>query len=301
MSKHFGDSGKEKIFEEAESSSRTVSQKSEQLVFPVSGWLQKLLKSRASLSAQQEAKETKTSVSSVSSVSTPPSSALSFCSLSSSSPGTTPSKILKPQSALSSLLRWNRNYDVFVCHSSVDSDMEEALRLVSFLEASPRSLRCFLRQRDDCPGGAISTELCQAVQNSHLWALLITPDFLQDEWCKYMMHQALAEGPMSNRIIPLVQNLSRSQFPQELKFFFYIDLSRNPDRGYTLLNKAVLKYLEDLVRNEKTLDCNVDSSSNGLSGEDSSKKDDPTVTSIPLEVIKKRGESFCNVCYDHQQ
>ncbi|XP_037630365.1 toll/interleukin-1 receptor domain-containing adapter protein [Sebastes umbrosus] len=222
------------------------------------GWIQKLLKSRVSSSAQceQEAKVTKKSVSSVSSVS--PSSTSSCSSSSSSSLGTTPSKPLQPQSALSSLLRWSQKYDVFVCHSSVHSDIEEAVRLVSFLEASPRSLRCFLMQRDACPGGAISTELCQAVQNSHLKALLITPNFLQDDWCKYMMHQVLAEAPMSNRIIPLIQNLSHSQYPQELRFYFYIDLSRNPDQGYTLINKAVLKYLEDLVKKEKTLDCNMD-------------------------------------------
>ncbi|XP_041796600.1 toll/interleukin-1 receptor domain-containing adapter protein-like [Chelmon rostratus] len=236
------------------------------------GWFQKLFKSKISSSGQsgQEAKVTKSSVSPVNSVS--PSSAL-FCSSSSSSPGTTPSKPLQSQSALSSALRWSRKYDVFVCHSSVDSDSEEAGRLVSFLEAPPRSLRCFLRQRDDCPGSAISTELCQAVQNSHLWALLITPNFLQDDWCSYMMHQVLAEGPMSNRIIPLVLNLSRSQYPQELKFFFYIDLT-NLDRGYTVLNKTVLKYLEDLVKNEQTLDCNMDSSSNVLSEQDGSKKDE---------------------------
>ncbi|KAM9359141.1 toll/interleukin-1 receptor domain-containing adapter protein [Symphorus nematophorus] len=204
------------------------------------GWFQKLLKSRVSASAQreQEAKVTKNSVSSVKSAS--PTSALSFSSSSSTS-GTTPPKSLQSQPALSSRLRLSRKYDVFVCHSSVDSDSEEAGRLVSFLEASPRSLRCFLRHRDDCPGSAISTELCQAVQNSHVWALLITPNFLQDDWCKYMMHQVLTEAPMSNRIIPLVQNLSYSQYPQELKFYFYIDLSRNPKWGYTQLNKTVLK------------------------------------------------------------
>ncbi|XP_035536157.1 toll/interleukin-1 receptor domain-containing adapter protein [Morone saxatilis] len=223
-------------------------------------WFQKLLKSRESSSAQHE-QEAKVTQKSVSSVSASPSSASSFCSLSPSSPGTTPFKTLQSQSALSSPQRWGRKYDVFVCHSSVGSDIEEAGRLVSFLEASPRSLRCFLRQRDDCPGGAISTELCQAVQNSHLWALFITPNFLQDDWCMYMMHQALAEGPMSSRLIPLIQNLPRSQYPQELKFYFYIDLSHNRDQGYTRLNRSVLKYLEDLVKNEKTLDCSMDSSS----------------------------------------
>ncbi|KAL7399752.1 hypothetical protein ABVT39_001017 [Epinephelus coioides] len=274
------------------------------------GWFQKLLKSRASVPAQreQDTKVAKKSVSSVSSASTssPSTSTSSFLS-SSSSLGTAPfKKTSQPQSALSSLLRWSRKYDVFVCHSSVHSDTEEAIRLVSFLEASPQRLRCFLWQRDTCPGGAMSTELCQAVEESHLRALLITPNFLQDDWCIYMMHQALAEGPMSNRLIPLVQNLSRSQYPQELRFFFYIDLSRNPDRGYTLVNKTVLKYLQDLAIKEKELECNTDSS-DGPSGESSPKKDnlmlsnDPTETYIPLEVIEKRDKSLSDVCEHHQQ
>ncbi|XP_036933268.1 toll/interleukin-1 receptor domain-containing adapter protein [Acanthopagrus latus] len=273
-------------------------------VINMHGWFQKL-KSRVSGAQRDQEEATKKSASSLNCASASPSSASSFCSSSSSSPGTNPSKA---QSALSSRLRWSRKYDVFVCHSSVDSDSEEAGRLVSFLEASPRSLRCFLRERDDCPGAAISTELCQAVQNSHLWALLITPSFLQDDWCKYMMHQALAEGPMSNRIIPLVQNLPRSHCPQELRFFFCIDLNRNPDWGYTLLNKTVLKYLEDLVAKEKkTLDHDTDSSSSGLSGGDSSRTDilvskcDPTDTSIPLELIKTEDGILNSDCLGHHE
>lgn len=150
-----------------------------------------------------------------------------------SPPGAPPSP--SSQSSLSSPLRWSRKYDVFVCHSSVGSDCQEALKLVAFLEASPQGLRCFLQHRDDCPGGATSTELCQAVENSHLWALLITPDFLQDDWCQYMMHQALAEGPMSNRIIPLYKNLPRAGYPQELRFFYSLNLNQNPERSYSRL------------------------------------------------------------------
>ncbi|XP_010765568.1 toll/interleukin-1 receptor domain-containing adapter protein [Notothenia coriiceps] len=227
------------------------------------GWMRKIFKSRVTSSAQheQEAHVPKKSVCSVSRES--PSSISPCCSLSSSSSlGTAPSKPQLPHSAPSSR-RWSRKYDVLVCNSSLQSDVEEAFRLVSFLEASPRSLRCFLMQRDACPGGAIATEFCQAVQNSHLRALLITPDFLQDGWCKYIMHQALAEGPMSNRIIPLLQNLSRSQCPPEVRFYYQIDLSSNPERGYTVVNKTVLNYLENLDKNQKTLDYSMDSSSNG--------------------------------------
>ncbi|KAL3057152.1 hypothetical protein OYC64_007604 [Pagothenia borchgrevinki] len=220
------------------------------------GWFRKIVKSRVSAQHEQEAHVPKKSVCSVSRESS--SSISPCCSLSSSSLGTAPSKPQQPHSAPSSR-RWSREYDVFVCNSSFQSDIEEAFRLVSFLEASPRSLRCFLMQRDACPGGAIATEFCQAVQNSHLRALLITPDFLQDGWCKYIMHQALAEGPMSNRIIPLLQNLSRSQCPPEVRFYYQIDLSSNPERGYTLVNKTVLNYLENLDKNQKTLDYSMDS------------------------------------------
>lgn len=150
--------------------------------------------------------------------------------------------VLKPQQlneALNSELRWRRKYDVFVCHSFDPTDMEEAKRLVLFLEEAPRSLRCFLWERDTSPGGAIPTEFCQALGNSHLRALLITPRFVQDDWCIYMMHQALSEAPMSNRMIPMLQNLPHSQYPQELKFYYYIDLSKNPDQGFSVVNKTV--------------------------------------------------------------
>lgn len=185
-------------------------------LFNILGWFQKVLNIRAQ--DKHKGKESKKS------------------SASSSLSPRTPS----PQSVLGSKLRWSKKYDVFVCHSSVDSDSEEAARLVSFLEASPRGLRCFLQHRDACPGGATSTQLCQAVQDSHFWALLLSPSFLEDDWCHYMMHQALAEGMMSSRIIPLLLNLSRSQYPQELKFFCCIDLSGDPDQGYRRIGDTVL-------------------------------------------------------------
>nr|XP_040031611.1 toll/interleukin-1 receptor domain-containing adapter protein [Gasterosteus aculeatus aculeatus] len=204
------------------------------------GWIQKLWKSRISSSAprEQEAKVTE----------------LISNSASSSSPSLSTSPAKPPQPGLSSLPRWRRKYDVLVCHSAEHRDVNEASRLVSFLEASPRSLRCFLMQRDACPGGAISTELCQAVQDSHLRALLITPDFLRDDWCQYMMHQVLSEGPMSNRIIPLVQDLSHSEYPPELRFYYYINLGGDRASGYARVTMAVLKYFEDLDKNEKTLE-----------------------------------------------
>ncbi|NXY52176.1 TIRAP protein, partial [Ceuthmochares aereus] len=132
---------------------------------------------------------------------------------------------LSPTSVLdinaSGSARWAKSYDVCICHSEVDLELVE--ELVSYLESQPESFRCFLQLRDAAPGSAVVTELCDAVQNSHCWVMLITPDFLQDPWCKYQMHQALAEAPMANgRTIPVLKGVDRKDYPRELRNLYYI-------------------------------------------------------------------------------
>ncbi len=170
----------------------------------------------------------------------------SVCSSSSSSSSLKSSISAKPSasdqplpSVLSSPFRSSLRYDVFVCHNDEDSDLAQSL--ASFLEAPSNGLRCYLQERDCAAGGAVSSELLQAVQVSHCWLLLVTPNFVKDEWCSYQMHQVLSEGPMSQRIIPAVVNMPRSQLPLELRFLFTVDLNMNKDFGYTLVYKAVLQ------------------------------------------------------------
>uniref|UniRef100_A0A1A8BKR0 Toll-interleukin 1 receptor (TIR) domain containing adaptor protein n=1 Tax=Nothobranchius kadleci TaxID=1051664 RepID=A0A1A8BKR0_NOTKA len=217
------------------------------------GWLQKHIKSRTTSSTQCGKGKIREN-------SAMPISILSTSSSSSSLLPLTPSEPRQLRNALNSELRWRQKYDVFVCHSSAQTDIEEAIRLVLFLEAVPRSLRCFLWHRDTCPGGAIATEFCQAMQDSHIRALLITPSFVQDDWCNYVMHQALAEGPMSNRMIPLLQNLPHAEYPQEMRFYYYIDLSKNPDHGFSLVYRTVYRYLENLTHNETKSGCDLSDS-----------------------------------------
>ncbi|MED6253276.1 hypothetical protein ATANTOWER_025716 [Ataeniobius toweri] len=113
-----------------------------------------------------------------------------------------------------------------------------------------------------------------------------------------MMHQALAEGPMSNRMIPLLQGLAHSQYPQELRFYYYIDLSRNPDYGFSVINKTVQSYLEKLTENEKKLSCSLGGSSSGSDGRDRMQESNvmslqnPVETSTPLKGIQQRDESI---------
>ncbi|KAL1256395.1 hypothetical protein QQF64_011940 [Cirrhinus molitorella] len=152
-------------------------------------------------------------------------------------------------SVLFSPFRSSLRYDVFVCHNDEDSDVAQSL--TCFLENPSNGLRCYLQERDCPAGGAVSTELLQAVQDSHCWLLLITPNFVKDDWCLYQMHQVLSEGPMSQRIIPAIVNMPRSKLPLELRFLFTVDLNMNKEFGYTQVYRAVIHYLKDMSEKEK--------------------------------------------------
>ncbi|GCB64132.1 hypothetical protein scyTo_0004550 [Scyliorhinus torazame] len=151
---------------------------------------------------------------------------------------------------IDSSARWSKMYDACVCHT--EDDITYAQELVSFLELHPYSLRCFVQLRDSAPGGAICTELCQAVRESHCWVLVITPSFLKDPWCCFQMQQALSESPMSNgRVIPVRKQLERKDYPQELRFVFGIDVRQDKENGFQKIKYSILYYLEELCRKEQ--------------------------------------------------
>lgn len=142
--------------------------------------------------------------------------------------------------------RWDKSYDVCICHSEGDVELVE--ELVSYLEGQPESFRCFLQLRDAVAGSAVVTELCDAVQNSHCWVMLITPSFLQDPWCKYQMHQALAEAPMANgRTIPVLKDVDRKDYPRELRNIYYIYMAAK-EKSFRQIRDTVMRYLQELCR-----------------------------------------------------
>ncbi|KFW92561.1 Toll/interleukin-1 receptor domain-containing adapter protein, partial [Phalacrocorax carbo] len=142
--------------------------------------------------------------------------------------------------------RWAKSYDVCICHSEVDLELVE--ELVSYLEGQPESFRCFLQLRDAAPGSAMMTELCNAVQNSHCWVMLITPGFLQDPWCKYQMHQALAEAPLANgRTIPVLKDVDRKDYPKELRNLYYIYMALK-ENSFRQIRDTIMHYLQELCR-----------------------------------------------------
>uniref|UniRef100_H9GU24 TIR domain containing adaptor protein n=1 Tax=Anolis carolinensis TaxID=28377 RepID=H9GU24_ANOCA len=144
-------------------------------------------------------------------------------------------------------IRWSKPYDVCICHNEGDLDFVE--QLVSYLETQPEHFRCFLQPRDAAPGAAVVTELCDAVQNSHCWVLLITPHFLTDPWCRYQMHHALTEAPMANgRTIPVLKDLDRKDYPRELRCIYYISVAIW-ETSFKQIRETLIRYLQELYQN----------------------------------------------------
>ncbi|KAM6043311.1 toll/interleukin-1 receptor domain-containing adapter protein isoform 1-T3 [Chlamydotis macqueenii] len=184
--------------------------------------------------------------------SSPPSSSSSSAESSGSSPSTSLARSRRPSPvsvldiSASGSARWAKSYDVCICHSEVDLELVE--ELVSYLESQPESFRCFLQLRDAVPGNAVVTELCDAVQNSHCWVMLITPGFLRDPWCKYQMHQALAEAPLANgRTIPVLKDVDRKDYPRELRNLYYIYMALK-ENSFRQIRDTVVRYLQELCR-----------------------------------------------------
>ncbi|NWX19200.1 TIRAP protein, partial [Aegotheles bennettii] len=207
------------------------------------GWFRRLLHKPKPSSVES-------SLNSSSSASSSPSSSSAKSSSSSPSSSLVRSICLSPVSTpdinASGSARWAKSYDVCICHSEVDLELVE--ELVSYLEAQPESFRCFLQLRDATPGSAVVTELCDAVQNSHCWVMLITPGFLQDPWCKYQMHQALAEAPLANgRTIPVLKDVERKDYPRELRNLYYISMVRK-ENSFQQIRDTLLRYLQELCR-----------------------------------------------------
>ncbi|KFP85718.1 Toll/interleukin-1 receptor domain-containing adapter protein, partial [Acanthisitta chloris] len=202
------------------------------------GWIRRLLhKPKPSSLQNSHSSSSPSSSSSARSSSSSPSTSVTTSSI-------RPSPVSVPDISASDSPRWAKSYDVCICHSEGDLGLVE--ELVSYLEAQPESLRCFLQLRDAAPGSAVLTELCDAVRSSHCWVMLITPGFLRDPWCQYQMHQALAEAPMANgRTIPVLKDVDRKDYPKELRNIYYISMTEN---SFRQIRDTIVRYLQELCR-----------------------------------------------------
>ncbi|XP_078592905.1 tetratricopeptide repeat protein 22-like [Branchiostoma floridae x Branchiostoma japonicum] len=96
------------------------------------------------------------------------------------------------------------HYDFFVLHSSKDAGWVDYV-LVPALEVDWGFKGC-VADRDFEPGKSVFDNIIYSIENSYKILLILTPNFVTSEWCKYETEQALMESlkSKSGRVIPIM-------------------------------------------------------------------------------------------------
>ncbi|XP_035681902.1 toll-like receptor 2 [Branchiostoma floridae] len=124
-------------------------------------------------------------------------------------------------------------YDFFVSHSSKDAGWVN-YALLPALEGDMRFKGC-VADRDFIPGKSVFDNIIDSIENSYKTLLILTPDFVTSEWCKYETEQALMESlkGKTGRVIPIM--LKECSVPSSVRTITYLDVSRDAIGSYDWL------------------------------------------------------------------
>ncbi|XP_067650923.1 toll-like receptor 4 [Haliotis asinina] len=136
-------------------------------------------------------------------------------------------------------------YDAFVCSSDEDSDFVD--KLVGELEGQGR--RLCIHHRDFKPGEPITSNIVKAVQTSRRTLIILSPNFLSSEWCRYEFEMAKMEGVYEARSVILIVKIGEvdaQSVPRELLYMMktdsYTEYPENPEDQatfWTSLSEAI--------------------------------------------------------------
>ena len=84
-------------------------------------------------------------------------------------------------------------YDVFISHSSLDSDWVLDT-LLPRLENNQPPFRVTVHQRDFLPGNSILNNIAYAITNTKAVILVVSNHFIESEWCKFEFREAVTEA-----------------------------------------------------------------------------------------------------------
>ncbi|XP_078602527.1 tetratricopeptide repeat protein 22-like [Branchiostoma floridae x Branchiostoma japonicum] len=124
-------------------------------------------------------------------------------------------------------------YDFFVSHSSKDADWVN-YALLPALEVDMRFKGC-VADRDFLPGRRVFDNIIDSIKSSYKTLLILTPNFVTSEWCKYETEHALLKSLKSKRgcVIPIM--LHKCDAPESLRSITYFDVSGDVIGSYDWL------------------------------------------------------------------
>ena len=117
-------------------------------------------------------------------------------------------------------------YDAFVSYSSSDETfVEDEFRRKLEEEISP-SFKLCIHGRDFLPGHSIHGNIMDAIQNSTMCFIMLSPTYVQSPWCSHefsvaynrMVTEAL---PPATVVLILLEDIPRSQLPADMLAFSY--------------------------------------------------------------------------------
>ncbi|XP_071802863.1 uncharacterized protein [Asterias amurensis] len=121
--------------------------------------------------------------------------------------------------------RGSFRYDFFVSFAHIDNKWTVAL--VKRLE-SEFGVRGNIRYRDYHLGAAISDNIAESVANSYRTLIIMTPDSLRDQWCRYEVQRAHMTNLQRRCAVPIM--LRMCQVPRELEHLTFIKCQKGQFR-----------------------------------------------------------------------
>jgi len=117
-------------------------------------------------------------------------------------------------------------YDVFISYSSKDQEWVRG-ELLERIESA--GLTAFIDHRDFKPGALNVKECKRGVVESRKTLVVITPDYIESEWCEFeaVMVQTLGPANRDLRLIPLLK--TKSDKPLDIDVYNHIDFTDGAD------------------------------------------------------------------------
>ena len=129
-----------------------------------------------------------------------------------------------------------KDYHLFFSHSSKDRDW--VIEALYALEAPPYNLKCCYDERDFTAGQGIISNIENAIDKSACTCLVLTPDFVQSDFCAYEQELAnLLHVEGKGKVIPIM--LKKCQVPKDIRFINYIEPGQDLHLAYKKVNDAV--------------------------------------------------------------
>ena len=111
---------------------------------------------------------------------------------------------------------YKARYDVFICYSSKDLAFVREL----LAELENRLFVCCIDYRDFLPGPAIMENITEAIYFSRKTIAVLSPDFLDSEWCNHELQKALTRI-RSHQVVPVMYR--NCEIPLVLRDRTYLD------------------------------------------------------------------------------